>query len=99
LAAAAALVEWRPTLEFSDQQDLVVPLGEVVRDIADEAAVDTGVGVGDLHSAARRRDAIPDAEAETRVIAGLSHNAALMRRRLERRGLESVSDGRVVLPS
>jgi hypothetical protein len=97
LAPAAALVEWRPTLEFSDP-DLVVPLGEVVRDSADEAAVDTGAGVGDLHSAARRRDALPDAEAETRVVAGLSRNAALMRRRLERRGLEALADGRFVGP-
>ncbi len=97
LAAAAALVEWRQTLEFSGQ-DLVVPIGEVVRDSEDEAAVQTGAGVGDLHSAARRRDAIPDAEAETRVVAGLSRNAALMRRRLERRGLEALADGRVVGP-
>jgi hypothetical protein len=64
-AAAAAPVECRLTLEFSDK-DLVVSIGEVVRDSADEAAVDTGAGVGDLHSAARRRDAVPDAEAETR---------------------------------
>ena len=95
LAAAAALVEWRPTLESSDQA-LVVPIGEVIRDSADEAAVDSGAGVGDLHSAARRRDAVPDVEAETRVVAGLSHNAAMMRRRLERRGLEGPSDGRLV---
>jgi hypothetical protein len=97
LAGAAALVEWQPALEFGDP-DLVVPLGEVVRGSADEAADDTGAGVGDLHSAARRRDALPDAEAETRVVAGLSRNAALMRRRLERRGLEALSDGRFVGP-
>jgi hypothetical protein len=95
LAAAAAAVEWRPALEFGDPE-LAVPLGEIVRDSADEAAVDTGEGVGDLHSAARRRDAVPDAEAETRIVAGLSRNAALMRRRLERRGLEALSDGRFV---
>ena len=98
LAAAAALVEWRPALEFRDQ-DLVVPLGEVVRDSAGEVTVDTGAGVEDLRSAARRRAAVPDAEAETRVVAGLSRNAALMRRRLERRGLEALSDGRVVVPT